>query len=236
MQILHERNWTPLRFCRVFTLKGNWLRSQVLSQFKSDLFLEEKSVTKPIGFWFRLITNTKRECDMKQLERFLTVWALLRPRPYLGGTQLTIKTYQGYLKWVINQLDAFERFAWFLFSLSRFDVDAVHWAGVKHHATDAHFRVRTDGMETAALHEKLEICSVKDKQVTRDERHYEQVCMKCDATWYRVQPNRKPSNGEREALVRYSQLKSIARNEKYQQSMRSPWHGRKTGAIANLRL
>ena len=47
---------------------------------------------KTIGYWSRSLTATEKNYDTTQKECVVVVWAVLNLRPYLEGTQFTIRT------------------------------------------------------------------------------------------------------------------------------------------------
>lgn len=105
----------------------------------------------------RSLSKEEKAHDTTRRTFFATVWSVLVLRPYLGGCRLTIRTYHGSLRLILNLTDGGRRLARWVLRLLKFDFNVVHLACVKHQSADAMSRLLTDESDTTALQDYLHV-------------------------------------------------------------------------------
>lgn len=173
VKILQER----LTFSPILTLSCAETQKR-LDKYACDVqvrflpFLEKPDeAIKPIGHWSRWRIYGKHVCDTTQREFLATVWAMLLLQLYFENTHFTIRTDQDSLRWILSSSDASVRLTKWRLSFSKFDVEDVHRAGIKHQAADGLRRLRIDGDEMTDLEDDLHVRNIGNKRV-RAQRYF----------------------------------------------------------------
>ena len=76
---------------------------------------------KPIGYWSRSLSKAERNYTTTEQECLSIVWAVVILRPYLEGTEFTIRTDHDSLKWLLNLSDATGRLQRWRLRLQQFE-------------------------------------------------------------------------------------------------------------------
>lgn len=73
------------------------------TQWGCVLLQEQKDeVLKPIFYWPRSICDAERHHNVTRKDCLVLEWAVLMPRPYLQGSNFTIKTHHQALRFILN--------------------------------------------------------------------------------------------------------------------------------------
>lgn len=75
------------------------------------LQMQHGGQNKPIVCWLRSLTYDEHKYDTAHRECLAVIWAVLLIRPYLEGSQLTIRTDHDPLNWIFNLVDATSKLA-----------------------------------------------------------------------------------------------------------------------------
>lgn len=136
------------------------------------VLLQEQSDrrTKPVGYWFRLLTNTKCVYNTPKRDCFAILRAKLILKHYDEGTTFTVRTEQKLLRRILNLSDAFEKLAQWRLRLHELNFDVIQGAVHRQQVAGAILRSRTYGGGKTHSDDDLSVCNFENVQVTDDER------------------------------------------------------------------
>ena len=112
---------------------------------------------KPIGYWSRSLSKSEQNYTTTEQECLAVVWAVLILRPYLEGTEFTIRTDHDSLKLLLNLSDATGRLQRWRLRLQQFEYVINHCPGVQHRAADAVSRLATTGLDQTEIDDDLSV-------------------------------------------------------------------------------
>lgn len=123
------------------------------------LLLQKKlnGTDKPVGYRSRLLNDVERAYGTAHRECLEVVWAVFLLRPYLEGFRLTVCTEHDVLKWILNLTDWTGKPARQRLYLSKFEVDVVHCAGIKHQAANVSSQIKTTGTDQTPIEDKIPV-------------------------------------------------------------------------------
>ena len=104
---------------------------------------QEDRTWHPIGYFSRSLTDAERNYSASERECLAVVWGVLMLRPYLLGTQFTVRTDHHALRWLLNLTDVSGRLARWRLRLAEYDFEVEYRPGVKHQLADGMSRLRT---------------------------------------------------------------------------------------------
>jgi RNase H-like domain found in reverse transcriptase len=125
------------------TLEAIWLDTDASDGQLCCCFLQEQSDGKPLplGYWSRTLNTAKRNYSTTEKECLAIVLEVTHLRPYLEGTEFTVRTDHHALRWVMNLSDAQGHLARWRLRLAEFTVKVEYHPGIAHHAADAMSRL-----------------------------------------------------------------------------------------------
>ena len=85
----------------------------------------------PVGYFSRSVTDAERNYSASEGECLAVVWSVLMLRPYLLGTQFTVRTDHHELWWLLNLTDVSGRLARWRVRLSEYDFANEYRPGVR---------------------------------------------------------------------------------------------------------
>ena len=135
------------------------------------ILLQEQETAKdyrPIGYWSRTLNTAERNYTTTERECLAIVWGILILRPYLEGTNFTVRTDHDSLRWLLNITDVSGRLARWRLRLAEFDYSVVNRPGVKHQAPDALSRLLTSGDDQSPLDDDIP-CFITDTDSNEEE-------------------------------------------------------------------
>ena len=104
---------------------------------------QEDNTWHPIGYFSRSLTDAERNYSASERECLAVVWGVLMLRPYLLGTQFTVRTDYHALRWLLNLTDVSGRLARWRLHLAKNDFEVEYRPGMKHQLADGMSRLRT---------------------------------------------------------------------------------------------
>lgn len=110
-----------------------------------------------IELWSRSVNGTQRSYDTTHHGCYAVVLAALLLRPYLEGTNITIRTTPDNLKLFLNLADATGMMARWRFCLSEFDFGIIRKPGIENQAADTLSRLQTGGKEYTDIDDEIPI-------------------------------------------------------------------------------
>jgi RNase H-like domain found in reverse transcriptase/Reverse transcriptase (RNA-dependent DNA polymerase) len=118
----------------------------------------------PLGFWSRTLNSAERNYSTTEKECLAIVWAVTHLRPYLEGTEFTVRTDHHALRWVMNISDAQGRFPRWLLRLAEFTFKVEYHPGVAHHAADAMSRLPHQAVPSDPIEEEIPVRAVAHEE------------------------------------------------------------------------
>ena len=104
---------------------------------------QEDKTWHPIGYFSTSLTDAERNYSASERECLAVVWGVLILRPYLLGTQFTVRTDQHALRWLLNLTNVSGRLARWRLRLAEYEFEVEYRPGVKHQLADGMSRLRT---------------------------------------------------------------------------------------------
>lgn len=104
------------------------------------------------------------------MECITVVWTLLLLRPYLKGSLFALRTDHSAFRWILNLADATGKLIWWCLRLSQYEVDVVHWPGVRYQAANALLPPETDGLQECPFDNEVPVLAIEHNlPVSQDE-------------------------------------------------------------------
>ena len=128
---------------------------------------EDGSAPKQIGYWSRTLSSAERNYTTTERECLAIVWSILMLRPYLDGSEFTIRTDHDSLKWLLNLSDASGRLQRWRLRLQEFTYDIQYRPGAQHKAADAVSRLSTTGHDDEPIDDDLPVLALTDVDTTQ---------------------------------------------------------------------
>ena len=116
----------------------------------------------PLGYWSRTLNAAERNYSTTEKECLAIVWAVTHLRPYLEGTEFTVRTDHHALRWVMNLSDAQGRLARWRLRLAEFTFKVEYHPGIAHHAADAMSRIPHQAVPSEPIEEDIPVCAVNN--------------------------------------------------------------------------
>jgi RNase H-like domain found in reverse transcriptase len=114
----------------------------------------------PLGYCSRTLNSAEQNYSTAEKECLAIVWAVTHLRPYLEGTEFTVRTHHRALRWVMNLSDAQGRLARWRLRLAEFTFKVEYHPGVAHHAADAMSHLPHQAVPSDTIEEDIPVCAV----------------------------------------------------------------------------
>lgn len=116
-----------------------------------------EKISKQLGYWSRCMTMPKQAYNTTQHEFPTLVWSIMKLGRYLEESPFTVRTDYKCLQWILNLADATGTLDRWRPRLSKFEINVVHWVGVKHCASHALSHMSTDGTGEPSIKDKIPV-------------------------------------------------------------------------------
>ena len=138
-----------------------WLDTDASDGQLGCCLLQEQPDGKPLplGYWSRTLNAAERNYSTTEKECLAIVWAVTHLRPYLEGTEFTVRTDHHALRWVMNLSDAQGRLARWRLRLAEFTFKVEYHPGIAHHAADAMSRLPHQAIPSEPIEEDIPVCA-----------------------------------------------------------------------------
>jgi len=104
---------------------------------------EPGELLRPVGYWSTGFTAAEQNYSTTERECLGVVWAVLKPRHFLGGQRFLIRTDHQAVSWIYSTIDSSGRLMRWRLSLSEYTFDTVCKPGASHHLQDFLSRAST---------------------------------------------------------------------------------------------
>ena len=123
---------------------------------------QENDVWHTVGYWSKLLNETKRRYSPTERECYAIVWAMRRFRPYLEGVWFKVRTDHTALRWILTITELTVRLTRWRLLLSEIDYEIDYIPGRVNSVPDALSRVLTPAGDSQPFEADLPVFESND--------------------------------------------------------------------------